>query len=439
MANLYEILGVQEEASTEDIKAAYRKLSRRYHPDMTGDAEGHFFKMLAEAHEVLINPDKRAAYDRELQQQPAEEYYRERTYEDDYVPPPAASPVAGVPAAPPIDWSEFGWKNKDFSHHKEKVVLPKPHVLQSTLLYILAGVILAGAALYGFFFTDIQGFPAGVAGAVIVGVGLTQLLRYSIDEKWFAGVSLVTIVANVFILLNYGEGVTSALTVTLNTILLLGSVAAAFLGYKLRVKWLIIERGRGPIILTAKQAKNGRKWASKARTVHPGGEAQQMANNVAEKRAERLCDELVSIPGTRVLSGVIHPGSTWEKVQHIVVNGNKTYLVDALMLPGGKYYWLNRDTISAVSTADYEYDVEVGSATALREFQYTLPEADYRACIILYSLDGNPVRLAGDNSSPDGVKLFTQMDFLEDVGEWFAESPGTVNRGLLNGLISRMD
>jgi len=60
----YKILGVARDASTDDIKTAYRKLARKYHPDVSKekDAEARF-KEIGEANEVLKDPEKRAAYD----------------------------------------------------------------------------------------------------------------------------------------------------------------------------------------------------------------------------------------------------------------------------------------------------------------------------------------------------------------------------------------
>ncbi|MGE0311720.1 MAG: DnaJ C-terminal domain-containing protein [Lautropia sp.] len=60
----YTVLGVARDASGDDIKRAYRKLARRYHPDVSKepDAEAKF-KELGEAWEVLKDPEKRAAYD----------------------------------------------------------------------------------------------------------------------------------------------------------------------------------------------------------------------------------------------------------------------------------------------------------------------------------------------------------------------------------------
>ncbi len=61
----YEILGVKKSASAEDIRKAFRKLARKYHPDVNPGDKGaeEKFKTLSEANDVLSDPKKRKIYD----------------------------------------------------------------------------------------------------------------------------------------------------------------------------------------------------------------------------------------------------------------------------------------------------------------------------------------------------------------------------------------
>lgn len=63
--DFYDVLGVGREASTDEIRRAYRKLARKYHPDVNKEAGAEEqFKEISEAYEVLSDPDKRKQYDR---------------------------------------------------------------------------------------------------------------------------------------------------------------------------------------------------------------------------------------------------------------------------------------------------------------------------------------------------------------------------------------
>ncbi|AGG06867.1 DnaJ C-terminal domain-containing protein [Dehalococcoides mccartyi] len=79
--NLYETLGVPKTASADEIKKAYRKLARKYHPDLNpGDkASEETFKKINQAYEILSNPENRTKYDKYGEQwQYGEQYEKAR-------------------------------------------------------------------------------------------------------------------------------------------------------------------------------------------------------------------------------------------------------------------------------------------------------------------------------------------------------------------------
>ncbi|MDD5394134.1 MAG: DnaJ C-terminal domain-containing protein [Thiothrix sp.] len=91
----YKVLGLTKEATQDDIKRVYRKLARKYHPDISKEdnAEEHF-KEVGEAYEVLKDPEKRAAYD-----QLGEDLKAQR----DFRPPPNGAAGTGQSA----DFDDF--------------------------------------------------------------------------------------------------------------------------------------------------------------------------------------------------------------------------------------------------------------------------------------------------------------------------------------------
>ena len=83
----YKVLGVDKTATPDDIKKAYRKLARKYHPDMNPNdktAEQRF-KEINEANEVLSNPENRAKYDKYGEHwQQGEAYEKARQQQQQY-------------------------------------------------------------------------------------------------------------------------------------------------------------------------------------------------------------------------------------------------------------------------------------------------------------------------------------------------------------------
>ena len=104
----YHTLGLTKTASADEIKRAYRKLARKYHPDVSKEPEAEArFKEVAEANEALCDVERRAAYD-----EVAEQHRSGRR----------GGASGGQPFAPPPGWDsgfEFGGSGADGSDHSD--------------------------------------------------------------------------------------------------------------------------------------------------------------------------------------------------------------------------------------------------------------------------------------------------------------------------------
>lgn len=105
--DFYKVLGVKRDAKPEEIKKAYRRLARKFHPDVNpGDKSAEErFKLITEAHDVLSDPKKRSVYDRFGQ------------YSDNLADAAArgAEPGNAGRGAPGFDFTGFDWGNAQSS------------------------------------------------------------------------------------------------------------------------------------------------------------------------------------------------------------------------------------------------------------------------------------------------------------------------------------
>ncbi|HLL76157.1 MAG TPA: DnaJ domain-containing protein, partial [Pyrinomonadaceae bacterium] len=102
--DFYKVLGVGRDAKPDEIKKAYRRLARKYHPDVNpGDkASEERFKLVTEAHDVLSDEKKRKIYDRFGQ-------YSDNLAEAAARGDTGFGGAGGSRTSPPFDFAGFDW------------------------------------------------------------------------------------------------------------------------------------------------------------------------------------------------------------------------------------------------------------------------------------------------------------------------------------------
>jgi molecular chaperone DnaJ len=112
--DFYKVLGVDRKAKPDEIKKAYRRLARKYHPDVNpGDKSAEErFKLITEAHDVLSDPKKRPVYDRFGQYSDSLADAAAKGATGGYgFPGGGAAGGGGGRTAPPFDFEGFDWGN----------------------------------------------------------------------------------------------------------------------------------------------------------------------------------------------------------------------------------------------------------------------------------------------------------------------------------------
>ena len=113
MKNYYDILGVNKNATADEIKSAYRKLALKYHPDRNpGDkAAEEKFKEIAEAYSVLSDESKRKKYDSPGFSNEFGSYYSDGEFDDIFS---QWRNMYNDSGSWNVNFDNFGWRDRDF-------------------------------------------------------------------------------------------------------------------------------------------------------------------------------------------------------------------------------------------------------------------------------------------------------------------------------------
>ena len=314
----YELLGVDREASRSDIKSAYRAKARSIHPDVGGSAAE--FGALNEAYQALVDPIRRASYDRSLRwstPMPRSTQHRARSW--------STTPVRRR-TGQTGRLREFG-EDKDFA-------APALDLDVTTLPWWEQDQRARQAPRSG---------PSREQVLAVLGAWCAVLL-----------LTLLLPVDSIPVL------------VVLWTLVAAGAVTIQ----RLARRYLRVLRAERALLL---------ETSGRAQFGSPGAESDQLAERLT---ARAIDDYLLRLPGTRVFHGLARPGSVFADVDHAVLRGRRLVLVESkLWLPG---HYEADDDGSLYRNGHVFRGGSAALPESLAAYRELLPSADVRAVLVVH-------------------------------------------------------
>lgn len=200
-ASYYELLGVDEDATTEEIKKAYRKVARRLHPDVAGPGMEGLFNQVTRAHDVLSDPARRTEYDAtrsgpppvpEPEPEPAPWGTEEVIIEEpdpEPEPEPAPAPVPEPDPGPQFT-SSSAMPHKGALNSSAALKLRLARVAAPVSIAVLVAFMLTGDYLWALLSPNPFSYYGASAATIIVSVPLIALRVFRRSGKVALGLML---------------------------------------------------------------------------------------------------------------------------------------------------------------------------------------------------------------------------------------------------------
>lgn len=383
----YELLGVRPDATSAEIKSAYRALARSMHPD-TGGTAGTF-RLLREAYETLGDPVRRAEYDSGDDRDnfdDLDDLDHATDPADTDGPYPAGARGRGGTATRTRSRSHrarhghFG-EDPDF-------VPAAPQVAVETIPWWHR---VDTAARVHYAQPGSPGHAPTVAVALGVPLAALPLLAFDLSPALLVGwLGLLVAVLT----------------------------AAALLGRRHLAALRAVRAFRG-------------EFGGAAVFGRPGTEPDQVAERLT---ADLLSTYLTRLPGVRVFHGLAWPGSVFADVDHAVLCGRRLVLVESkLWLPG---HYATDDSGTLLRNGHRFRGGGTRLAESVECFQRLLPQVEVRGALVLY-----PSRAGRISTEPDtgtGIPAMTPQRFVREMGAWLAVEPATVDREVFRVVLGQV-
>lgn len=434
----YELLGLEPDASTAEVKAAYRSSMRRFHPDVGGNnAQASLFQR---AYEVLSDPAQRRDYDAHLSAPSATAAADASTpadtspntaasdaawgvddvWEDD---PPGSTKTGGSdeatsgPATPPP-----GGPSSSRPMEGLATVSVLPPFDAGRKAYLVA-VAIWGALWIG---TLAYLASSGTNGFMIALVLLLGVV--AAPPHWFDALPIVRIVGIVdlvvVMLISVNRGDEEVAYLVWAGLVGCGLVAVACLAWA----WSRTARLNRAVDRQAVFEHN--QWGD------PGGAETRSSRDSPHQFAARATDQalgpLYATPGVKILHGLPWPGVPEGIVDHVVVAGNRVAVLQSQALPPGEYR--ADGTGALLRDGGHFLGGQTWVESAAAGWQQQLPGAVVKPFLVGHPMSGGRVRFAQPAGS--AVECATAADLAQHVRQFLGPAAGVVDRAVMSKLLA---
>lgn len=422
MLTHYDILDIANDASPEDIRRAYRVMSKKHHPDRTGGVNSRLYSAVNEAFAVLSNPEKRAEYDRVIQD-PDSSSSSSSAPEEEFTPssPDSSHDYAGIRQVS-VSWSKLSWWRDPVDG---EVPIRNLVPYRFTRLAIVSAYWIALFLLAAVSFLSPVDQPWGEVGKLVLG-GLGATSAFLLQRDAFR---------NGF---SFKFNALHALWLSLT---IWWASAAGSAG----VWWIIILSGvvMGLGVLSGRYSDKyiddyvpmlpkpflDRKALTEYSSWGKVGDlddaiekfgAENVAKGVAgEQYTAALFWEIIArIPGVKVFHGLKFPDSDKADVDHVIVLGNRVIFVDSKQWSAGEYSW--SDTYGMINQVgrDVSYTRQTHFNDAVEKYRLRLPSRVQVSALML--IHGVGVKVSDTNHTQGHVRMAGTQDGMEILGNALA-------------------